>query len=189
MQEETGARGGGTDGGAPCAHGIRIQHSGVPGACLCGDAAGGGGAALEAVVLDRVDVLLDVWPEVLGNTERRRQRKAPITITAHGGGDGRGGEHVGGHSPETSARRRRLRGSCRLWRARHLRGLACSELCAHARAPREKGSSRLRPRRWCLGFGTRGRTEAEEREREKARERDRGRTLMHAGSRHPFGWR
>ena len=92
MQEETGARGGGTDGGAPCAHGIRIQqHSGVPGESLCGDAAGGGGAALETVVLDGVDVLLDVWPEVLGNTERRRQRKVPITITAHAGG-GRGWE-------------------------------------------------------------------------------------------------
>ena len=48
MQEETGARGGGTDGGAPCAHGIRIQHSGVPGESLCGDAAGGGGALENA---------------------------------------------------------------------------------------------------------------------------------------------
>ena len=39
---------------------------------LCGDAAGGGGAALEAVVLDGVDVLLNVGPKVLYRCKNAR---------------------------------------------------------------------------------------------------------------------
>lgn len=72
-------RSGRTD-GAPCE-----IFAGRP--CIvasCRNTAGGGGAALEAVVLDGVDVFLDVWPEVLRAANAPRICRIRTTVSAPG---------------------------------------------------------------------------------------------------------